>query len=292
MKIHFVNAGKAAAVFQVRSGNDGDGPWTYTVGAGDDLSDSWNFRASHETAYDLTVYGPNGFMRAFKGSLTGHGKANVAVQTVYEPDHDAVTLAISNAGDRLDNLRIANAYTGGHTVQALAPGDSLTPPLPAGRFLRLVRSHAHRRLRPELSATVRRTPGDGHRQRQRPPRSRGPWSSRVSDDGLCPATLVAGDPKDPLRVLGLVKRDVLDGEARAAGAAIGAGWGGELPFHVDQRRWVELGDRRAGGERRKRHLDRGGRAGNDVGEWAIALRVAPRAAGLLRVISGAQIAAE
>ncbi len=126
VKIHFVNAGKAAAVFQVRSGNDGDGPWTYTVGAGDDLSDSWNFRASRETAYDLTVYGPNGFMRAFKGSLAGHGKANVAVQTVYEPDHDAVTLAISNAGDRLDNLRIANAYAGGHTVQALAPGDSLT----------------------------------------------------------------------------------------------------------------------------------------------------------------------
>jgi len=87
VKIHFTNSGKVAVVFQVRSGNDGDGPWTYTVGAGDDLADRWNFRASHETAYDLTVYGPNGFMRAFKGGLTGHGKANVAVQTVYEPRH-------------------------------------------------------------------------------------------------------------------------------------------------------------------------------------------------------------
>ena len=49
----------------------GDGPWTYTVGAGDELADSWNFRAGHETAYDLAVYGPNGFMRAFQGSLAG-----------------------------------------------------------------------------------------------------------------------------------------------------------------------------------------------------------------------------
>ena len=129
VKLHFANSGKTAVVFQVRSGNDGDGPWTYTVGAGDDLADSWNFRTSHETAYDLTVYGPNGFMRAFKGGLTGHGKANLAVQTVYEPSHDAVTLNITNVGERLDNLRIANAYVGGqtgHTVHALAPGDTLT----------------------------------------------------------------------------------------------------------------------------------------------------------------------
>ncbi len=126
VKIHFANTGKAAAVFQVRPGNDGDGPWTYTVGAGDDLKEKWNFRASNETSYDLTVYGPNGFMRAFKGALAGPGKASVVVKTVYEPEHDAVTLEIQNVGGRLDNLRIANAYTGAHTVDALAPGDTLS----------------------------------------------------------------------------------------------------------------------------------------------------------------------
>jgi phospholipase C len=127
VKIHFTNSGRAAAVFQVRSGNDGDGPWTYTVGAGDRLADSWNFQASHETAYDLTIYGPNGFMRAFKGGLTGHGSANIAVRAVYEPGRDAVTLEITNAGARLESLRIANAYTGAHTVQVLVPGETLTP---------------------------------------------------------------------------------------------------------------------------------------------------------------------
>jgi phospholipase C len=120
--IHFANSGKAAAVFQVRSGNDQDGPWTYTVGPGDELSDSWNFHASHETSYDLSVYGPNGFLRALKGSLAGHGKANVVVKTEYDPDHDAITLDIQNMGDRIDNLRIYNAYTGEHTVQFLGAG--------------------------------------------------------------------------------------------------------------------------------------------------------------------------
>src|SRR5262249_20268607 len=42
--IDFVNTGGAAAVFQVRSGSGvgaGDGPWTYTVGAGDDIEETW-----------------------------------------------------------------------------------------------------------------------------------------------------------------------------------------------------------------------------------------------------------
>ena len=124
--IRFANSGKAAAVFQVRSGNDGDGPWTYTVGSDAKLADTWAFGASHETAYDLTVYGPNGFMRAFKGGLTGHGLANLVVRTDYEPEHNAITLHVHNLGARLDKLHILNAYTGERTVNLVEPGETLT----------------------------------------------------------------------------------------------------------------------------------------------------------------------
>ena len=41
VKIHFGNFGTAAAVYQVYSGNSQNGPWTYTVGLGIELSDTW-----------------------------------------------------------------------------------------------------------------------------------------------------------------------------------------------------------------------------------------------------------
>jgi phospholipase C len=40
VQITFANAGKSAAVFQVRSGNDQRGPWTYTVGSKDAVADT------------------------------------------------------------------------------------------------------------------------------------------------------------------------------------------------------------------------------------------------------------
>ncbi|HVZ87217.1 MAG TPA: phospholipase C, phosphocholine-specific [Polyangia bacterium] len=125
VKVAFKNTGKAAAVFQVRSGSDADGPWTYTVGAGDELDDTWNFRASHETAYDLSVYGPNGFLRAFKGSLANHDKANVVTHVQYHPAENAVTLELHNLGARLNNLRIHNAYSHERTVHLVETGETL-----------------------------------------------------------------------------------------------------------------------------------------------------------------------
>ena len=54
--------------FQVRSGNTSDGPWTYTVEAGQSLSDSWAVGPSNQGKYDLSVYGPNGFLRSFSNT--------------------------------------------------------------------------------------------------------------------------------------------------------------------------------------------------------------------------------
>ena len=78
VRMHLGNSGKAAAVFQVRSANDTNGPWTYTVRRRD-----LGIRADGQTAYDLSVYGPNGFFRSFKGSISGRDKVNLTVRASY-----------------------------------------------------------------------------------------------------------------------------------------------------------------------------------------------------------------
>jgi phospholipase C len=110
VKLHFGNSGRAAAVFQVRSGNAADGPWTYTVGPHDRLSDTWTFRAD-EGGYDLSVYGPNGFLRVLKGSFSRRGRALVSVKSRYRPDACGITLALHNLGSAACQVRILNAYT-------------------------------------------------------------------------------------------------------------------------------------------------------------------------------------
>ena len=61
----FFNTGRATVVFQVRSGNAADPVRNYTVEPGKTLADTWNVASS----YNLSVYGPNGFVRYFNGSI-------------------------------------------------------------------------------------------------------------------------------------------------------------------------------------------------------------------------------
>jgi phospholipase C len=120
VNIDFINTGRAAAVFQVRSADD-RGPWTYTVGRGDRASDTWNVLASGTGEYDLSVYAQNGFFRSFKGGV-GSTKANLATRTMY--DHSGgLTLEVTNRGARPVSVHIADAY-GRRTV---------TRPLTGGR---------------------------------------------------------------------------------------------------------------------------------------------------------------
>jgi phospholipase C len=124
VRIHFGNAGQAAAVFQVRSGSGQDGPWTYTVGPDAHLSETWAVRANNHAAYDLSVYGPNGFLRAFKGSVTGREGANLVVRSAYYVDRCGVTLDIHNRGLTLAKLRITDVYSREAIAHVVQPGDS------------------------------------------------------------------------------------------------------------------------------------------------------------------------
>ncbi|HLG82621.1 MAG TPA: phospholipase C, phosphocholine-specific [Bradyrhizobium sp.] len=115
--LQFVNSGKAGAVFQVRSGNTTDTVRNYTVEAGKTLSGSWTVAGS----YDLTVYGPNGFMRAFKGSV-GAGAVVLDVRSEYGDDDDAVMFfSVQNAGSHQASVTVLDAYSGEKMIRTLGP---------------------------------------------------------------------------------------------------------------------------------------------------------------------------
>lgn len=123
VKIDFVNTGKAAAVFQVRSASaPADGPWSFTVGAG--ASGSQTFAANAAKVYDLSVYGPNGFMRRFKGSFGGSRNANLTVDCIYHERGPGITLELKNLGGAKSEVRISNAYEREHQSCSLRPGES------------------------------------------------------------------------------------------------------------------------------------------------------------------------
>jgi len=123
VQLHFRNPGKAAAVFHVRSGDGLTGPWTYTVGAGDQTSDTFGARGN--TSYDLSVFGPNGFLRVFAGGLA-NGSANLAVKTFYDTDSESVVLIIHNQSASAQKVSIADAYSGKTTKHQLHPQDTFT----------------------------------------------------------------------------------------------------------------------------------------------------------------------
>ncbi|MFD4546703.1 phosphocholine-specific phospholipase C [Streptomyces sp. NPDC058466] len=102
----FGSGAKAGAAFLVTSGNRTDGPWTYTTEAGKTVSDTWNSAYSNGS-YDLTVHGPNGFLRTFKGP---GGTAGPEV-TARHVGSD-VELTFTNKGSGTVTLKVSNGYGG------------------------------------------------------------------------------------------------------------------------------------------------------------------------------------
>jgi phospholipase C len=121
--IDFKNTGKDGVCFHVRSYNTSAGPWSYTVESGKQLSDSWNVAANPNGAYALSVYGPNGFVRSFKGEVAGLARANLDVDSHYSGDDEvALDLAVTNRGAESCTVTIVNAYTNETIRQRLPRG--------------------------------------------------------------------------------------------------------------------------------------------------------------------------
>jgi len=128
--LKFINTGGATVVFQVRSGNPADVVRTYTVEPGRHLSDTWNVGSS----YDLSVYGPNGFLRSFKGSV-GSGVAVLDVLSKYGTHgRGAIALAITNVTDVQAEVSLLDAYTGKSVSQLLQPQQTFEDGVPLDEF--------------------------------------------------------------------------------------------------------------------------------------------------------------
>ncbi|GGT78827.1 phosphocholine-specific phospholipase C [Streptomyces lateritius] len=115
---------KAGAFFHVTALGRTDGPWTYTAGPGKNLADTWN-TAYSAGVYDLTVTGPNGFLRTFKGPGRTAGPEVTA-------RHDTVggnlVLTMTNPGAVDVHLKVtrAAAYGGGTQTFKVVKGATVT----------------------------------------------------------------------------------------------------------------------------------------------------------------------
>lgn len=124
------NSGRTGASFIVYSSVRSDGPWYYAVEAGKSIdAETWTWTTA---TYDLSVHGPNGFLRQFKGSATAAARPEVRVE--YDLALPGVVLYLSNPGAQACTFTVSDngygAAASTHTVGASATV-SLTRPLGA-----------------------------------------------------------------------------------------------------------------------------------------------------------------
>ncbi|MGW3045570.1 phosphocholine-specific phospholipase C [Kitasatospora sp. NPDC001159] len=124
LQIDFASNGKAGAHFYVTSATQPDGPWTYTVEAGRQLSDTWSLPPGGQGVHDFTVHGPNGFLRQFKGRIDNAG---LQVSARHHGKSGHVELDLTNDTPTPVRLTVTNAYaTEQPTVYQLRPGATVT----------------------------------------------------------------------------------------------------------------------------------------------------------------------
>ena len=109
----------------MRSGNALDAPRTYTVEPQKQLSGAWAVIPIGASDYDLSVYGPNGFLRAFKGGVAG-ASAKLDVRASYGEEKNRITLTISNRTAKTATVRVLNEYSGKSIDEKLKPGESMS----------------------------------------------------------------------------------------------------------------------------------------------------------------------
>jgi phospholipase C len=126
----FLNTGGATVVFQVRSGNPADPVRYYTVEPGKILTGTWNVAST----YNLSVSGPNGFVRYFNGSV-GSGFAVLDVVSRYNIGNAAaIGWKITNVGSNRAEVSVLDAYTGNSSTRLLHPNASLVDKLSLDQF--------------------------------------------------------------------------------------------------------------------------------------------------------------
>ena len=115
LTLRFRNTGKAAAVFQVRSQQTVEGetssqaPWTYTVGGGEELTDTLTDPLAAEMK--VSVHGPNGFLRTFKGLRAQQAKLPLEVSNGFDAKRQTFTVRVRNTGSTSCPVTLLEGYT-------------------------------------------------------------------------------------------------------------------------------------------------------------------------------------
>ena len=104
----FINTGRKAAVFTVRSVNAADIVRAYTVEPGKSLAGTWDI----STVYGLSAYGPNGFFRQFNGSNDSASAVLGVTLTHGFAGLGSLVLQIANQTKNQANVTVTDAYTG------------------------------------------------------------------------------------------------------------------------------------------------------------------------------------
>jgi phospholipase C len=119
----------AGAPFHVYDHSKHGNVKSYTVGAANELSDSWKFTANNN--YDLHVYGPNGFYRGFTGNSND---PEINIQCFYEFSKNNpaaltgnIAFVLNSAGNKDFRISITdNAYKNSAQTRTLKTGGPKT----------------------------------------------------------------------------------------------------------------------------------------------------------------------
>ena len=120
-RIEFVNSGRAGAAFAVHDGTRPEAaPRRYAVSAGDRLTDAWH-PVGEGWHYDLTVYGPHGYLRRFRGAL---GSRDVPEgQVSYVDGATTVLLTLTNSGAEAVTVIVEEQYSRSRRTCTVSPGE-------------------------------------------------------------------------------------------------------------------------------------------------------------------------
>jgi phospholipase C len=132
--LEFINTGRQTAVFQVRSGSALQPPRSYTVGPNSQLADAWDHSGLGLGTYDLSVYGPNGFFRAYRGSVNPATSTSVQSEIAYDIGSGGVTLTAKNNGPAACRLQVLDVYTSAIVARALKAGAGFQQFFPLQKF--------------------------------------------------------------------------------------------------------------------------------------------------------------
>lgn len=134
--IDMTNTGTAGVTYSVHANaHRTDGPWLYTVDGGATVSDYWA-AGTPTGAYDLSLYGPNGFHRRFAGNRVtacAGSAASVEVAAAYDTTRNELRLALTNTGGSAATVTVTdNAYaTGGPWTYSVPAHTTAAAPVTA-----------------------------------------------------------------------------------------------------------------------------------------------------------------